>query len=247
MQEVNNSNALNTSTLMKRLFILATSLTFLFTACGNAHRNKPMEHFELTPETAHPNAKALMKEEFYWSPIEETAPFGSDDGSDAFYGFREWRLSNPATSPVTFLIELIKGWQYPPFDLNEMDTAKINQYLSAKTKMEENTPAMMEHFKSMKDSTGKQMDEAQIRELLEFTSGSMGSTFLVGQDNAIIAVGFGQFVLEGKIDEDIKALTKTAINRELLPVLIDRWGDDYKKTRQELLTKMLVVVDLMNE
>jgi uncharacterized protein YfeS len=32
-----------------------------------------------------------MNEEFYWSPIEETAPFGNDDGADIYAGFKDWR------------------------------------------------------------------------------------------------------------------------------------------------------------
>jgi uncharacterized protein YfeS len=238
---------------MKRLFIFAASITLLFNGCSDAQKSKTMdEHFELTPQTANPKAKALLKDDFYWSPIEETGPFGSDDGSDAFYGFRHWRLANPTTSPTIFLKELITSWGYPPFDLNELDTTKINQYISAKTQsdsseIEKNIPSMLEHLKSMGDSSGKQMDEAQLREIMAATSSSMGGTFLLGQDNAIIAVGFGQFALEGKIDEDIKTLTKTAINRELLPILIDRWDSDYKNRRKEQLTKMLAVVDLMNK
>ncbi|HUM51650.1 MAG TPA: hypothetical protein PK431_07520 [Chitinophagales bacterium] len=211
-----------------------------------------MDNYELTPETAHPKAKKLMTEEFYWSPIEESGPFGSDDGSDAFYGLRQWRQSNKTVSPTVYLKELIEGWGYPPFDWNEMDTTKISQYISAKTQIdnseiEKNIPTMLEHFKSMGDSSGKQIDEAQLREIMASTSSSMGGSFLLGLDNAIIAVGFGQFVLEGKIDEDIKTLTKTAINRELLPILIDRWDGEYNKTRKEQLTKMLASIDKMNE
>jgi uncharacterized protein YfeS len=237
--------------MTRGLSILTTAVTLLFSGCGNAQKTRTMEHFELTPETAHPKAKSLMKDEFYWSPIEETAPFGSGDGSDAFYGFRKWRLANPTTSPIAYLKELIKSWDYPPFDWNEMDPAKINLYISAKTKtdtseIEKDIPAMLEHFKSIGDSSGKQIDETQLREIIATTSSSMGSTFLLGQDNAIIAVGFGQFVLEGRIDEDIKSLTKSAINRELLPILIDRWDADYRKTRKEQLTKMFGVVELMN-
>jgi len=40
-----------------------------------------------------------MKEDFYWSPIDESGPFGSDAGSDAAYGFQKWRKSHPTTSP----------------------------------------------------------------------------------------------------------------------------------------------------
>ncbi len=70
----------------------------------------------------------------------------------------------------------------------------------------------------------------------------MGGDFLLGQDNAIIGTGFAQFVLEGKIDDELKALTITALNRQLLPVLIDRYDDNYRDERKEQLTKMLEVI-----
>ncbi len=49
-----------------------------------------MDDFELSPDTAHPKAKTLLTKDFFWSPSEETGPFGSDDGSDCFHGFMEW-------------------------------------------------------------------------------------------------------------------------------------------------------------
>ena len=63
--------------------------------------------FEFSPKTAHPNAKALMKEDFFWSPIDEMAPFGSDAGSDAAYGFYKWQKQHSSTSPIIYLKELI--------------------------------------------------------------------------------------------------------------------------------------------
>jgi uncharacterized protein YfeS len=162
----------------------------------------------LTVENAHPNAKALLTEDFYWSPIEETAPFGSDDGSDSFYGFKDWRRSNKSSSPLIYLRDLIDGWGYKHFDWKEMDTMKIQKYIS---------------------------------------SDPIGSSMLIGQDNAIIAVGFGQFALEGKIDQDIQELTGIAIKRELEPILIREFRPDYHGTRKEQLNKMFVVLGKMNQ
>lgn len=196
--------------------ILFTSL-FLFASCKGQSKNNgqvgtlistQMDNYELTPETAHPNARKLMEDEFYWSPIEESGPFGSDDGSDAFYGFRQWRENNKAISPTVYLNELIEDWCYPRFDLNEMNEDSLKKYIS---------------------------------------SSEISAMTLTGQDNAIIAVGFGQFVLEGKIDEDIKVLTNIALQRELLPSVIGMWDGDYKKTRFEQLTKMLETLDKMNK
>lgn len=167
-----------------------------------------MDNSQLTPESAHPKAKKLLTEDFYWSPLEESGPFGSDDGSEAFYGFRYWRASNKKTSPIVYLKELIAEWGYQPFDLNEMNQENLKRYISAS---------------------------------------EISGRILTGQDEAIIAIGFGQFVLEGKIDEDIRSLTKTAINRELLPVIIERWDSKYRKIRVEQLNKMLAILDKMNE
>jgi uncharacterized protein YfeS len=70
----------------------------------------------------------------------------------------------------------------------------------------------------------------------------MNGIYLLGQDNAIIGVGFAQFVLEGHIENDIKDLTTTAIKRQLLPLLINRYDEDYRGKRKEQLNKMLEVV-----
>ncbi len=173
-----------------------------------ASNKEQMDKYELTPETAHPKAKKLMAENFYWSPIEESGPFGSDDGSDAFYGFKQWRLKHQNVSPIVYLKELIEQWNYLPFDLYELNEDYLKKYIS---------------------------------------SSQVGDMLLIGQDNAIIAIGFGQFLLEGKIDEDIKALTKIALTRELLPGIIGMWEGEYKKTRIDQLTKMMATVDKMNE
>ena len=195
--------------------IIFTVNIFFLTSCIRKTEKKPqisetkqlsMDNYKLSAQTAHPKAKKILTEDFYWSPIEETGPFGNDDGSDAFYGFRKWRMTNKNISPLKYIDELLNRWNYPSFNMYEMDTSKIKDYVSA----------------------------------------NMGNRYLLGYDDAIIAVGFGQFVLEGKIDEDICNLTKTAIKRELLPILIDRWGE-YKKIRIDQLNKMLIVIDKMNE
>lgn len=47
------------------------------------------------PEQAHPTARALMPEEFLWDCADEDAPFGSDEGWEAYYEWRRWRADNP--------------------------------------------------------------------------------------------------------------------------------------------------------
>jgi uncharacterized protein YfeS len=88
-----------------------------------------MSDYSPTLENAHPNAKGLMNEEFYFSTIEETAPFGSDDGADTYAGFKDWRQANKSDNPKDFLIEQIDRWAYPSFDLTETNIEKLKPYL----------------------------------------------------------------------------------------------------------------------
>ncbi len=80
-------------------------------------------------ENAHPNAKRLMNEDFYWSPIDESAPFGSDDGADTYNGFATWRQRNKTEKPMVFFIAQINSWGYPTFDFNETSFDKLEPYL----------------------------------------------------------------------------------------------------------------------
>jgi uncharacterized protein YfeS len=222
--------------------------SFFYIGCTNGQtNNKTMENFEYSYENAHPKAQALMKDEFYWSSIEETAPFGSDDGWDAAYGFREWRLLNKTTSPVTYLKDLIVRWHYPFFDYNEMDTTKIKEYVHQKkelseTDIQQQINALKEMNKNSPDTSQMKLDDNQLREVIISSSKGMGGVYLLGQDHAIIGIGFAQFVLEGHIDSDIKGLTIIAIKRQLLPLFINRYDDNYIYKRKQQLTKMLEVI-----
>jgi len=198
-----------------------TLLLLTLTACGQPKNNtqqasknlnvdtsqsqtKNMSDYLPTIEKANPVAKRLMNEEFYWSPIEETAPFGSDDASDTYAGFADWRKTHKANNPKEFLTEQIDSWGYPTFDLNETNFEKLKPYL-------------------------KQSD--------------LGTRYMSGIDAAIVAIAFGQLYLEGAVDKDFKELAKTSIKRELIPGILNLWGDTYKTTRETQLKKMLAVLN----
>jgi len=175
---------------------------------SKADKTKSMETKEsdYAPEfkRAHPRAKELMNEEFYFSPIDETGPFGSDDGADTYAGFQAWRKVNPGINPRKFLDEQIYRWNYPLFDFSETRFEVLKPYL-------------------------KQSD--------------LGSRFLTGIDEAIVAVAFGQLYLEGTVEKETNQLAKTALQRELLPEILALWGDEYKSERETKLKKMLAALN----
>ncbi|HYH14308.1 MAG TPA: hypothetical protein VD794_03755, partial [Flavisolibacter sp.] len=77
----------------------------------------------------HPKAQSLMNEAWYYSPVDDMAPFGSDDAADTYAYFKEWRSNNPQTSPKAFLLQHFKRWGYPLFDLETTEYENIKPYL----------------------------------------------------------------------------------------------------------------------
>lgn len=66
--------------------------------------------WRLSPKTAHPASVNFMNEEWWWDEADDFSPFGSDDGSDAFYGFKTWREKNSKAEPAAYILELEKDW-----------------------------------------------------------------------------------------------------------------------------------------
>jgi len=61
------------------------------------------------PERAHPRARELMTEEFLWDCADEEAPFGSDEGWEAYYEFRRWREENTTENLTACLAWIMQG------------------------------------------------------------------------------------------------------------------------------------------
>lgn len=200
---------------------------------------------ELTRKTAHPKAAKLLEDDFFWSPIEESGPFGSDAGSDACYGFRDWRKTNLDKSPVHFLDELMARWAIPRFDVYEVNEDKVMGFVHKKT--ERSSEINLSDMKEMMKNLNLGVDDDTLQKIIQNAGESMGGRYLLEQDNAIIGIGFCQFAIEGKIDADIQNLTRIAISRQLLPCLLEQYSPDYQPTRQEQLSKMFTILNKMNE
>lgn len=122
---------------------------------------------------AHPKALELLKDDFYWDCGNESAPFGSDEGSDCFDDLCIWKDKNPTL----------------PLPVIKFINSKWNEYKSY-------TPEI--------DIRSTNLDNE--KHLMWFCE---------TLDEEIIAIGFGQIVIEGKIGLDVKDLTLKAIQRQL--------------------------------
>lgn len=52
------------------------------------------------PSHRHPRANELISNEALWDCANELAPFGSDEGADAYVEYRRWRSENPRSNLV---------------------------------------------------------------------------------------------------------------------------------------------------
>lgn len=187
---------------------------------------------DLVKENAHPVARNLLVEDFFWDITEETSPFGNDTGSDASYNYIDWRKSNRNSDVVSFLRREIESFDFPPFDIESLDSEKIQRYIRQSTSLssverQTQKQQILENSNDIPKDVIEKMGLENLDKAFDIASIDMGLTYLTELDNAIISVGFGQWVTEGKVDLEMLKLTKIAINRQLKPFLLSSWGNDY--------------------
>jgi len=81
------------------------------------------------PETAHPRSRELMVEPLFWDCVDEGAPFGSDEGWEAYYEWRRWRQENHA-KPLTDCFDWILGGRLSEYDQSLAREDKIDDDLA---------------------------------------------------------------------------------------------------------------------
>jgi len=86
------------------------------------------EKYGIDIDNAHQKAIELIPEDFFWSCIDELAPFGSDEGDTAFAEFRDWRKENPSTPTLECLKWVIES-------VGEMDFADYNSEILSRAKV----------------------------------------------------------------------------------------------------------------
>ena len=115
------------------------------------------------PETAHPRAQELMTEPGLWDCSDEEAPFGSDEGFDAYYEFRHWRADNP-DQPLTACFSWIMDGRLSEYNAALHDDASVTRDLA-----EPDDAFLAEHFDMftldatvMATALGQLLDEGTI-------------------------------------------------------------------------------------
>lgn len=66
------------------------------------------DDWELAPGNAHPNARRLLRADFYWDVTDENSPFGNDSGWDTLEFYRAW--IEESDDDEDFLHQLFDEW-----------------------------------------------------------------------------------------------------------------------------------------
>jgi len=158
------------------------------------------EAWQLDRKNAHPRAVELLKDDFFWTCLDDDSPFGNDDGADALRLYQQWQSTHRNQKPIQFLNDLLLQMEAP-----------------------------LAHWKTLSPNT-----------LNSFVNAAGDGFVLRTGDQVIIAVGFGQLILDGKIDPELRLLTLKAIDNEADPLMLHRWS--VAEERASRLTKMKTIV-----
>ncbi len=90
------------------------------------------EVYGIKKEHAHQRAIELIPEDFFWSCIDELAPFGSDEGDLALAEFRDWKKENPNLPTYECLkwtIESVSELNISEYNDNILDKGLIRKQI----------------------------------------------------------------------------------------------------------------------
>ncbi len=195
-----------------------------------------MENFILDYNNIHPKAKEILKDEFYWDLTNPNGPFSINRISNSFQEFEEWRREHRTDGAIDFLPVCDENGFI--FDRDKTDVQSIEDFFDAHYQYHKQ---MMQQYLEMMTggNTGDQLSEEEQNESIEEMARQQGITILKAQDDKIISAGFGQFILEGKIDSALKIATEKAIERQLNSFVIASFHDeDFQQQRKRDLNQL---------
>lgn len=80
-------------------------------------------------EFAHPKALEILNDAIFWDGSNEFAPFGSDEGSDAFYIFQDWLKDHPEGEAWEYLQGMAISQKIPLIYLEQEDISELESGL----------------------------------------------------------------------------------------------------------------------
>lgn len=95
---------------MPALQIIRVATTTTTTTCSQGKVMSNQGTWTPTPDKAHPKARAVLTNLFFWDMTDDNTPFGNDNGADTLAFYRDWQASHPNDKVIDFLRELLQRW-----------------------------------------------------------------------------------------------------------------------------------------
>jgi uncharacterized protein YfeS len=165
------------------------------------------EQYGIDIDNAHQRAIELIPEEFFWSCIDELAPFGSDEGDTALAEYRDWRKKNLKTPTIECLKWVIES-------VGEMDFKDYNEELLSREKVRE----------AIED---KDFDDQQYIYTLDNSVIATGFAQLVdegvieAQNKPVIQLAIDRQIIWAELSEDWEHADEYVTNLKVLSRALD--------------------------
>ncbi len=85
----------------------------------------PRDRPTLAREAAHPTARELLIDDFFWSTTDEGAPLGTDTGAETLAWLRARRVEEPTAGALQLLGELLQRWEVSDAHWDAVDAATV--------------------------------------------------------------------------------------------------------------------------
>jgi len=192
-----------------------------------------MSPLDLNIKKAHANAKKTLNSHFYWSD--------TDLGYDAVEIFKDAKNNDKTTSPISFIKEYFEKWGYDNFNLYETDFKIIEEFNEQKNGSDQYFQSyecyedIKKEMEEEAEGMGYDIFEWEASFAANFENNSMDAAS-IRVDDFIIGVCFFQFYLDGFISEELRELTKIALDRECDFNSICKFPHELRDSRLKELT-----------
>ena len=174
--------------------------------------------------------KEKLSDKLYHESLGFYGPFGANGGLEVFYKFSRWRRENTDAN----LEEFIKELRYPIYDWHNLNELDIKKYINNSDNIisQASTPDVIAQMLGSIEKYFKQTGNG-ITLNKEHKGDFNSGIHIIEQDLAVIATAFGQYVIEGSIDTNIKELAESALRRQMLDIFINLINDNAERSKMK--------------
>jgi uncharacterized protein YfeS len=80
---------------------------------------------DLSRKDAHPRAREVLTDAFFWDASDPCGPFGDETGREVLESFRDFRIEEPRGNPIALLGQLLEEWEIADAHWDAVDADEV--------------------------------------------------------------------------------------------------------------------------